>query len=92
MTTETLPAMTEFDRLNAQHIFDWARNSEPHCRQMRGLKDFALRVGSTTAARQALSLAVSVYHAMVGDRGGLTFSAQSILAASVLFLDWDGEE
>lgn len=77
---------------NAEHIFQWARNSQEHWKMMVAARAYPEGENfSTSRAYQAFAVARRTYRDMQSDRQGESYSAADILAAAGLMLDWDGE-
>lgn len=76
----------------AEHIMEWAHNSQPLYRRMRDLA----RDNSTQPAKalKALSIATDARYEMVrgGEISRDEYSAMDILDAAKLILGWRGEE
>lgn len=77
---------------NAQHIFNWARNSAEHHKAMCAARSFPEGENfSASRAQGCFRAATSAYRAMRPDRQGESYSAADILDAAKLMLEWDGE-
>lgn len=76
-----------------QHIMNWCENSAPHHARLLGLSKYP-REGSfsTSAAGMAFTLANETYRAMRKGGDCEHYSAQDILGAAIVMLNWEPEE
>jgi len=84
------PQPEQYD--GAVHVFNWARNSEPHHKRMLALKS-GQYIRETGRAADASNLAWQTVTeaARSGDVERGLISATDILRAAIMFLEWDGE-
>ena len=75
---------------NAQHIFEWCRNSAEHDAKLQGVAKYPRHGNfSTAAAGMAFALSCEVYRAMKADRED--YSPSDILNAALLMLEYERE-
>jgi len=84
------PKPEQYD--GAVHVFNWARNSEPHYKRMLALKS-GQYIRETGRAADASNLAWQTVTeaARSGDIDPHLISSTDILRAASMFLEWDGE-
>jgi hypothetical protein len=79
---------------NAEHIFQWARNSSEHFEAMRAARSYPEGENfSTSRAMGLLAVATKTFRDMKQDRAQCgEYTSEDILHAAALMASWDGEE